>query len=262
MPCRRLHLSSRSRSCGTRSHLARSSLTPARSSGSGAVSRQDLDRPTTHEAVNEVLKDDRTFVRNARNAGKQQFLMRMGLRRGHAATSASWARTCSRTTTPTTAACANSSIRRSTATASRACAAHRRPLRRPLDPAGGRQCPVVDLMEGLRRPLPLAVICELLGLPEEDRPKFRRWVQGADVRHLPVGGLPLPAGPLPPGGVFQAPLRACRRPPRPGLMTALVQAEQDGDKLSENELLAMAFLLLLAGHETTVHLIGGGVLAR
>jgi cytochrome P450 len=44
-------------------------------------------------------------------------------------------------------------------------------------------------------------------------------------------------------------------------MTALVQAEQDGDRLSEDELLAMAFLLLLAGHETTVHLIGGGVLA-
>src|SRR3954470_6011374 len=44
-------------------------------------------------------------------------------------------------------------------------------------------------------------------------------------------------------------------------MTALVQAEQDGNKLGEDELLAMAFLLLVAGHETTVHLIGGGVLA-
>jgi cytochrome P450 len=44
-------------------------------------------------------------------------------------------------------------------------------------------------------------------------------------------------------------------------MTALVQAGQGGDRLSENELLAMAFLLLVAGHETTVHLIGGGVLA-
>ena len=44
-------------------------------------------------------------------------------------------------------------------------------------------------------------------------------------------------------------------------MTALVQAEQDGDKLSENELLAMAFLLLVAGYATTVHLIGGGILA-
>jgi cytochrome P450 len=44
-------------------------------------------------------------------------------------------------------------------------------------------------------------------------------------------------------------------------MTALVQAEQDGDRLSEDELLAMAFVLLLAGHETTVHLLGGGTLA-
>src|SRR5262249_11238016 len=53
----------------------------------------------------------------------------------------------------------------------------------------------------------------------------------------------------------------CRRRPRPGLMTALVQAEQDGDKLSEDELLAMAFLLLFAGFETTVHLLSGGTLA-
>jgi cytochrome P450 PksS len=45
-------------------------------------------------------------------------------------------------------------------------------------------------------------------------------------------------------------------------MTALVQAEQHGDRLSADEPLGMAFLLLLAGHETTVHLIGGGALAR
>jgi cytochrome P450 len=62
-------------------------------------------------------------------------------------------------------------------------------------------------------------------------------------------------------GYFRRHFEQCRQQPRPGLMTALVQAEEEGDKLSENELLAMAFLLLLAGHETTVHLIGGGVLA-
>jgi cytochrome P450 len=62
-------------------------------------------------------------------------------------------------------------------------------------------------------------------------------------------------------GYFQSYFEECRRHPGPGLVTALVQAEQDGDRLSENELLAMTFLLLLAGHETTVHLIGGGVLA-
>src|SRR6185437_2625309 len=60
---------------------------------------------------------------------------------------------------------------------------------------------------------------------------------------------------------FQRHFADCRRQPRPGLVTALVQAEQDGDKLSENELLAMAFLLLVAGHETTVHLLSGGILA-
>jgi cytochrome P450 len=60
---------------------------------------------------------------------------------------------------------------------------------------------------------------------------------------------------------FERHFEQCRRSPRPGLMTALVQAEQDGDRLSADELLAMAFLLLLAGHETTVHLIGGGTLA-
>jgi len=62
-------------------------------------------------------------------------------------------------------------------------------------------------------------------------------------------------------GYFKRHFEQCRQHPRPGLMTALVQAEQDGDNLSENELLATAFLLLVAGHETTVHLIGGGILA-
>jgi cytochrome P450 len=62
-------------------------------------------------------------------------------------------------------------------------------------------------------------------------------------------------------GYFRRHFEQCRRQSRPGLMTALVQAEQDGDKLSENELLATAILLLIAGHETTVHLISGGVLA-
>src|SRR5258708_28562892 len=51
-----------------------------------------------------------------------------------------------------------------------------------------------------------------------------------------------------------------RQQPRPGLMPALVQAEQDGDRLSEDELLAMAFLLLIAGFETAVHLLSGGTL--
>jgi cytochrome P450 PksS len=60
---------------------------------------------------------------------------------------------------------------------------------------------------------------------------------------------------------FRRHFEQCREQPRPGLMAALVQAEQDGDKLSEDELLAMAYLLLIAGFETTVYLLSGGTLA-
>jgi cytochrome P450 len=119
----------------------------------------------------------------------------------------------------------------------------------------------VALFEQLARPLPLAVICELLGVPEEDRPRFRRWVRALmSVTSLRGAFRSLP-GLFRLIAYFKRYFAECRRHPRPGLMTALVQAEQDGDTLSENELLAMAFLLLVAGHKTTVHLIGRGVLA-
>jgi cytochrome P450 len=101
----------------------------------------------------------------------------------------------------------------------------------------------------------------LLGLPEEDRPQFRRWVEALMTVTSLWGAFRFLPGLFRLVGYFKRHFEQCRREPRPGLMTALVQAEQDGDKLTENELLAMAFLLLVAGHETTVHLIGGGVLA-
>jgi cytochrome P450 len=119
----------------------------------------------------------------------------------------------------------------------------------------------VDLLQEWARPLPVAVICELLGLPDEDRPKFTRWVKALFRCVSLFGmlvGLPSLFRLL---KYFRQHFEQCRRQPRPGLMTALVQAEQDGDKLSEDELLAMAFLLLFAGFETTVHLLSGGALA-
>jgi cytochrome P450 len=128
-----------------------------------------------------------------------------------------------------------------------------------LDGLAGRE--TVDLLQEWARPLPVAVICELLGLPDEDRPKFTRWVK-ALFRSVSLFGMLLAV----PRifrllKYFRRHFEQCRRQPRPGLMTALVQAEQDGDKLSEDELLAMAFLLLFAGFETTVHLLSGGTLA-
>jgi cytochrome P450 len=240
--------------------------TLARLRQAGAVARIKLPFigktwvATTHEAVNEVLKDDKTFVRNARNAGRQQIAgMRWWMPR-------------------TLRVLAENMLGHDDPD-------HRR-LRRLVDQAFNRQsvegmrprigtlcddlldrmtattaAAGVDLMEGLARPLPLAVICELLGLPEEDRPHFRRWVRwlmSATSLWRILWFLPNLFRLM---RYFKRHFEQCRQHPRPGLMTALVQAEQEGDKLSENELLAMAFLLLVAGHETTVHLLGGGILA-
>lgn len=118
---------------------------------------------------------------------------------------------------------------------------------------------MVDFIDHFSRPLPLAVICELLGLPEEDRTKFTRWCNFTSVSGVwgfirALGGI----------GKMQRYLKhqfeLCRKQSRPGMISALVAAEQEGDRLSEEELLASAIVLLIAGHETTVHLLNGGVL--
>ena len=119
----------------------------------------------------------------------------------------------------------------------------------------------VDLVEHVARPLPLAVICELLGLPEEDRPKFKQWFGGFANTNSILGGL----FKFLPGlrkllKYLRSQFELVRQNPRPGLITNLVQAEQAGDRLSEDELLSTVLLLLLAGHETTVHLISSSIL--
>jgi cytochrome P450 PksS len=122
--------------------------------------------------------------------------------------------------------------------------------------------PVVDLMADFALPLPLTVIAEMLGVPPADRIRFRRLivkVQGISaanplsfVRTYPhMVGL---------SRFLQGMVRLRREQPGNDLVTALVQAEEEGDRLSEDELIAMVFLLLFAGHETTVNLIGNGVL--
>lgn len=118
----------------------------------------------------------------------------------------------------------------------------------------------VDLLKHLSRPVPLAAICELLGLPEEDRPKFRKWFSNfADVNS--AWGIPK----IVPGlwrtmRYLEGQFAVVKANPRPGLMSELIQSEQSGDKLNDEELLAMVTLLLLAGHETTVHLINTSIL--
>lgn len=121
----------------------------------------------------------------------------------------------------------------------------------------------VELIDALALPLPLTVIAEMLGVPPDERASFRalfaKLVDPDALNPLSfVRNLPRMAR----LNRFIRHLIALRREqPGDDLMTALVRAEEAGDRLSEDELVSMVFLLLFAGHETTVNLIASGVQA-
>ena len=118
-----------------------------------------------------------------------------------------------------------------------------------------------DLVKHVARPMPLAVISELLGLPPEDRPRLIEWMAGISTVSSLMGAFRMfPA--LEKISTYLKQQFAKRlADPKDDLISALVSVEEEGDQLSEDELLAMCFLLFVAGHETTTHLISGGVLA-
>jgi cytochrome P450 len=118
----------------------------------------------------------------------------------------------------------------------------------------------VDLVAHFARPFPLAVICELLGLPPEDRPRFTRYSSRLTTAHSLPGIIWGLLGLRPLMQYVRDEIRRQTRRPRDGLLAALIQAEEAGDRLSEDELVAMVFLLLVAGHETTLHQITHSVL--
>jgi len=119
----------------------------------------------------------------------------------------------------------------------------------------------MDLINDYALPLPMTIITEILGVPTGDRHKFHKWSKAVVALSSPNATLRV----IPSIWMFIRYLRRFfqvrRRDPQDDLASALIQAEEAGDKLSEDELLAMVFLLLIAGHETTVNLIGSGLLA-
>jgi cytochrome P450 len=217
---------------------------------------------TTYDAVNDLLRDHHRFVQNPATAGNR----RMGAivrwlpgalqplatnmllrdppdhRRLRSLVDQAFQRQSVEALRPRLEALADEALDRLAAQAAR---------------SGGR----VDLLAHFARPFPLAVICEMLGLPPEDRPKFTRWASQFSTSTSVLGlfwGLLTGLSKL---------MRYCReefrrqtRRPRGGLMAALIEAEEAGDRLSEDELVAMVFLLLAAGHETTLHQIALSVL--
>lgn len=126
-----------------------------------------------------------------------------------------------------------------------------------LDDLAGRT--QIDLVADFAHPLPVTVISEMLGIPIEDRVRFRRWVDV--VLRGPVGSDQQTLAGMEFIAYLNDAIESRRSAPRNDLLTALINAEEEGDRLDHTELLAMVFLLLVAGHETTVNLIGNGTLA-
>jgi len=114
-----------------------------------------------------------------------------------------------------------------------------------------------DLVERYARRLPLAVICELLGLPAEDRPTFIAWMSGLGRITGPLGFLRTLPGLAAMKRFLEARLDQARAQGGEGLIAELVRVEREGRRISSREMVAMVFLLLGAGTETTTHLISG-----
>ncbi|MEE1845602.1 MULTISPECIES: cytochrome P450 [unclassified Streptomyces] len=116
-----------------------------------------------------------------------------------------------------------------------------------------------DLVDALAFPLPMTVICELIGVPDLDRDAFRLLSNGVVTPTSPEGEMEAVRAMNEYLGEL---IEDKRRSPGDDLMSALVRTrDEDGDSLSPDELVGMAFLLLVAGHETTVNLIANGVRA-
>jgi cytochrome P450 len=122
----------------------------------------------------------------------------------------------------------------------------------------------MEVVRDLAHPLPVIAIAELLGIPAEDRERFGGWsrllVQILDPFQGRGGGAPMMRATHELFDYFRPLLSERRAHPRDDLLSAMISAEQDGERLEEVDLLALSSLLLVAGHETTTNLIGNAVL--
>jgi cytochrome P450 len=119
-----------------------------------------------------------------------------------------------------------------------------------------------DLIDAFAFPLPIVVITEMLGVPTEDRANFREWSNALlDGAGNPETFQRIREQMLAFTIYLNNLIETKRQQPGDDLISRLIVAEADGDKLNQTELLAMIFLLLVAGHETTVNLLGNSTLA-
>jgi cytochrome P450 len=130
-----------------------------------------------------------------------------------------------------------------------------------------RQAGPVDLVQSFAYPLPVRVICALLGVPPEDEATFTAWSRGIarsvdpTVLRTPEVDAIIVEAREGLRGYIGGLLEARRKTPGDDLLSALAAVDVDGDRISAREVVSLAQLLLVAGHETTVNLIGNGLLA-
>lgn len=120
----------------------------------------------------------------------------------------------------------------------------------------------MDLIEDYAFPLPIIVICEMLGVPVEDQDQFREWsntiMEGFNNPQLDRISDEVMKDFV---DYLQGLIAQRRNDLKEDLVSDLISVEEEGDVLSEHELYALVFVLIIAGHETTVNLIGNGMLA-
>jgi hypothetical protein len=124
----------------------------------------------------------------------------------------------------------------------------------------------MDVIAALALPVPSTLICEMLGAPVADRGRFTGWT--ADATHALAGDMAPPelrgraeAAAIALAGYFTDLIEDRRRALRDDLLSLLIRAEEEGDRLSHTELIVQSIGLLIAGFETTIGLIGNGLTA-
>ncbi|MXW84932.1 MAG: cytochrome P450 [Boseongicola sp. SB0667_bin_21] len=122
-----------------------------------------------------------------------------------------------------------------------------------------------DLVTAIAQPLPMIVVAEMLGVPPEDRDRFKLWsARRARLLEPTIGRRErrrAAAAMIAFDAYFREIIAERRKAPRDDIVSALAQVEEEGERLSEREMLNMLRLLLIAGNETTTNLIGNGILA-
>ena len=213
-----------------------------------------IDIAVSYDAVREVLKDQSLFASDARNAGKKT---RMGM----------WLPKSIKLVTENMLQNDDPDHRRLRKLADVPFHARNIDALRPdvvriadelLDGVATSDAP--DLIEQYCKKLPLHVICEILGIDASDRDMFATWLEGMSGKTnlmMLVKFLPRLKKIT---KFLRNEIEARRVDPKPGMITELVQAEADGDRLTENELVAMILVLFIAGHETTTHLLSTSIL--